>query len=145
MSHRIGQWTDDLQLLDDGTRPPVRDDHRQRIGIFRANVDEVNVEAIDFGDELRQRVQPGFDFAPVIVGRPITCEFLHGCELHALRRVGHRFPLRPPGGLDASLQVNELRFRCVHMKCTNGSLVTAARLRDFSNGLIRVRECEAAQ
>ena len=48
---------DDLHLLDDRTGPPVRDDDRQRVLVLRAHVDEVNVEPIDLGDELRERVQ----------------------------------------------------------------------------------------
>ena len=33
------------------------DDERQRVLVLRANVDEVDVEPVDLGDELRQRVQ----------------------------------------------------------------------------------------
>jgi hypothetical protein len=49
----IGQSLDDLQLLDDRARPPVVDDERQRVFVLRANVNEVNVQPIDLGDELR--------------------------------------------------------------------------------------------
>ena len=34
--------------------------------MFRANVDEMNVEPIDLGHELRQRVEPRFELAPVV-------------------------------------------------------------------------------
>ena len=44
----ICQWIDDLHLLDDRAGPPVRDDHRQRIFMFRRS-DEVNVQPVDFG------------------------------------------------------------------------------------------------
>ena len=44
---RIRERTDDLELLDDRSRPTVRDDHRQRIRVARADVDEVNVDAVD--------------------------------------------------------------------------------------------------
>jgi hypothetical protein len=123
----------------------VRDDNRQRILLFRTNVDEMNVEPIDLSDELRQSVQPRFYLAPVIAGRPVACELLHGRELHALRRVSHRFVLRPSGCLDTPFQIDELRFRRVHMKWTNSGLVTTARLRDFSDGLICFRESESTQ
>ena len=43
----IGKWIDNLQLLDNRARPPVRDDERQRIRMFRANVNEMNVQPID--------------------------------------------------------------------------------------------------
>ncbi len=49
----IGQRIDDLHLLDDRAGPSVRDDERQCIFMFRTDVDEMNVESIDLGDELR--------------------------------------------------------------------------------------------
>ena len=36
--------------------PAVRDDDRQGIGIFRADMDEVNFQTIDVGHELRNGV-----------------------------------------------------------------------------------------
>ena len=63
----IGQWIDDLQLLDDRARPAVRDDKRQRIFMLRANVNEVDVESIDLGDELRQGLELGLDLPPVVL------------------------------------------------------------------------------
>ena len=53
MCRGIGEWIDDLQLLDDRAGPSVCDDERQRIFMFRTNVNEMNVETIDLGDELR--------------------------------------------------------------------------------------------
>ena len=53
---RIDQRIDDLQLLDDRAGPSMRDDDRQRILMLRTNVDEMNVEPIDLGDEVRQGV-----------------------------------------------------------------------------------------
>ena len=53
----IGERIDDLQLLDDRAGPSVVDDERQRIFVFRTNVDEVKVEPVDLGYELRQGVQ----------------------------------------------------------------------------------------
>ena len=58
MGGGIGQRIDDLHLLDDRAGPAVRDDHRQRIFMLRADVNEMNVEPVDLGDELRQGVQP---------------------------------------------------------------------------------------
>ena len=62
MCRRIGKWIDDLQLLDDRAGPSVRDDERQRIFMFRTNVNEVDVQPIDLGDELRQ----GLSFASTL-------------------------------------------------------------------------------
>ena len=85
MRGRIGERIDDLQLLDDRAGPAVRDDQRQRIFMFRTNVNEVNVQPIDLGDEIRQRIQPRLDLAPVVLGRPIARERLSRRELYALR------------------------------------------------------------
>lgn len=59
MRRGVGEGIDDLQLLDDRPGPPVRDYQRQRIFVFRSNVNEVNVQPIDLGDEVRQGIQPG--------------------------------------------------------------------------------------
>ena len=88
MGRGIGQRIDDLQLLDDRAGPAVRDDERQRILMFRTNVNEMNVDPIDLGHELRQGVQLRLALAPVVIGRPIAREFLHRRELHALRLIG---------------------------------------------------------
>ena len=85
MRRGIGQRIDDLQLLDDRAGPSVRDDERQRIFMLRTNVNEVNVQPIDLGDELRQGVQPRLALAPVVFRRPIARELLNRRELHALR------------------------------------------------------------
>jgi hypothetical protein len=53
MRRGIRQRTDDLQLLDDGAGPAVVDDERQRIFMLRTNVNEMDVEPIDLGHELR--------------------------------------------------------------------------------------------
>src|ERR1700722_384352 len=54
----IGERADDLQLLDDRAGPAVRDDERQRILVPGTDVDEMYVEPVDLGDEVRQGVQP---------------------------------------------------------------------------------------
>ena len=55
----VGQRIDDLQLLDDRTRPSMRHDHRQSVLVLRANMNEMNVDPVDLGDELRQGIQFG--------------------------------------------------------------------------------------
>ena len=104
---------DDLQLLDDRAGPSVRDDERQRIVMFRTNVNEMNVQPVDLGDELRQSVHLCFDLAPVIVCRPIARECLDGRELHALRLICDGFLFGPAGRGDASSELNERLFRNV--------------------------------
>jgi hypothetical protein len=84
MRGRAGERLDDLQLLDDRARPPVRDDQRQRVLVLRADVNEMNVQPIDLGQEVRQRVQFRLALAPVVVGLSIAREVLHHREPYAL-------------------------------------------------------------
>jgi hypothetical protein len=49
MCRGIGQWIDNLQLLDDRAGPSVRDNERHRIVMFRTNVNEMNLQRIDLG------------------------------------------------------------------------------------------------
>ena len=103
----IGQRIDDLHLFGDRAGPSVRDDQRQRIFVLRTDVNEMNVQSIDLGDELRQGVQFRFDLAPVILCRPIARERLGRRELHSLRCIRDRFSLGPIGCFDAPAQFGE--------------------------------------
>ena len=80
----IGERLDDLQLLDDRAGPAVRDDQRQRVLLRRPDVDEMDVEFVDGGDELRKRVQLRLASAPVVFRCPVVREILHRRELYAL-------------------------------------------------------------
>ncbi len=120
---RIGKRIDDLQLLDDRAGPSVRDDERQRIFMFRTNVNEMNVQPIDLGDELRQGVQFCLTLAPVVICHPVVREFLHGRELHALRLIANGFLLRPSCCLNPAAKVGERLIREAHTKRTNRILV----------------------
>ena len=118
MGRRIGERADDLQLLNDRSGPPVRDDHRQSVRMFRTDVNEVDVEPIDCGDELRQGVQPRLHLSPVVIGRPIVRELLHGRELDALRRIADQFPLGPISRGDPPAEVRESLLLYFDMKWT---------------------------
>ena len=110
---RVRERTDDLELLNDGSGPAVRDDDRERIRMTRTDVDEVNVHVIDRCHELRQGIELGLGFTPVVVRSPIPHQFLEFCELHALRLVIDRLPIRPSRGNDAPAEIDELIFRNV--------------------------------
>ena len=62
------------------------DDERHRIFMSRADVDEVDAEPIDLGDELRVGVQSRLAPPPVVIGRPIARECLDEGELYPLRK-----------------------------------------------------------
>ena len=102
--------------------PAVRDDERERVLVPRADVDEVDVEPVDLGHEVRQAVQLRLAPAPVVVRRPVAGELLHGRERHALRVVVDRLALGPPGRADAPAQLGDLRLRKPDLKRANGGL-----------------------
>ena len=116
----IGQRLDDLQLLDDRAGPAVRDDERQRVLVLRPHMDEVDVEPVDLGDELRKGVQPRLDLPPVVVGRPVARELLHRRQLHALRRIGDGLLFGPARRGDALPEVDERLFRHLEAEGADG-------------------------
>src|SRR5206468_11306041 len=56
--------------------PTMRHDQRQRVLLGGADVDEVDIDAVYLGDELRQGIQPCLDPPPIVVGAPVTHERL---------------------------------------------------------------------
>ena len=91
----------------------MRDDHRQRVFMLRADVNEMNVESIDLGDEVRHGVDLRLALAPIVRARPILRELLYRRQLHALRCIRDRFPFRPLCRVYAPTQFGKFRFRCV--------------------------------
>src|SRR4029453_19682831 len=87
----IRKWIDDLELLDDGSGPAMRDDDREHIRMTRTDVDEVNVHAIDRRDELRQGIQPRFRLAPVVAAAPVAYQLLQLGQLSTLRLIRDGF------------------------------------------------------
>jgi len=88
MCRGIGQWIDNLELLDDRPGPSMGDDERQCVFMFRTNVNEMNVDPVDLGDEVRQGFQLRLALAPIVLCRPIPREFLNRRQLHALGLIG---------------------------------------------------------
>src|SRR3712207_2830310 len=109
---RIGKWIDDLQLLDNRPGPSVRDDERQCIFMLRTNVNEMDVETINLGDELRQGVQLRLSLAPIVVRCPVAREFLHCREWHTLRLICDSFLFWPSRVSYAPTQLIEGGLRC---------------------------------
>jgi hypothetical protein len=48
-------------------------------------MDEVDIQPVDFGDEIRYGVEPRLDLAPVVIGLPIAQNLLDGLERRADR------------------------------------------------------------
>ena len=112
----IGQSIDDLQLLDDRPGPTVIDDERQRVLVLRTDVDEVDVQPVDLGDELREGVQLRLDGAPVVVRHPVARELLDHGERHTLGGIGDGLLLGPLRGRDASTEVLQGLIRNVDVE-----------------------------
>jgi hypothetical protein len=65
----------------------VGHDQRQCVLVLGADVDEVDLHAVDLGRELRQGIQPRFDAAEVVLARPVVGERLERRQLDALRAI----------------------------------------------------------
>ena len=101
MRGRIGERADGLEQLEHRAGPAMRHDQRQGVRDARADVDEVDVHAVDRRHELRQGVELGFGLSPVVAGAPILDERLELRELYALRLVIDRLPVGPARVRDA--------------------------------------------
>ena len=102
---RVRQRADGVDHLDHGAGPAVGHDQRQRVLVLGPDVDEVDVHAVDLGDELRQRVQPRLDPPEVVLRRPVARELLNRRQLHALRPILNELLARPTRRRNASTEV----------------------------------------
>src|SRR5215510_15514641 len=91
--------------------------------MFRTNVNEMNIQPVDLGDELWQSQELRFHLPPIVVSRPIARERLHRRELYALRCIGNRLSFGPLGRVDAPAQLGQFRFGNAEVKRADGSLV----------------------
>ena len=73
-----------------------------RVRMVRLHVDEVNVDAVNVGEEHRKRVQARLGPAPVIGRCPMVGELLGGHELHALGPIAHKLAAGPACGLECA-------------------------------------------
>jgi hypothetical protein len=107
---RICERADHVEQFDDRAGPAVRHDQRQCVLALRPDVDEVDVDSVDLGYELRQGVEPRLDLAPVIVAGPVARELLNRVQLHALRPILDEFVVWPARLAKAIAQRLEIRF-----------------------------------
>src|SRR5262249_8058840 len=98
--------------------------HRQGVRMTRADVDEVNVHAIDRCHELRQGIELGLPLAPVVVRTPVAHQLLEFCELYALRLVIDRLPVGPARGRDASAKISKLLLRNIDLEGPDCAVIT---------------------
>ncbi len=103
---RVGQRADGLKQLDDRAGPAMGHDQGQCILVLRLDVNEVDVNPVDLGLELRKSVQSCLALAPVVLGRPVACERLQRRQLHSLRPVRDELVRRPAGRLYPASEVS---------------------------------------
>ena len=111
MGGGIGQGADDLHEFDHRTGPALGDDQRQRVLVLRADVQEVDVEAVDGCLILAPIVQHRLAAAPVVAVTPVIDQRLDLGERGALGPVVDCLRVRPAGLVDAAVEVLEVRLR----------------------------------
>src|SRR5215218_3990714 len=84
VSVRVGERTDEAKVLNHRVRPAVGEDQRRGVGLGGADVQEVDVLAVDGSGELRVGVQLRFPFAPVVAGLPVLNQVLDVVERYAV-------------------------------------------------------------
>jgi hypothetical protein len=55
--HRVSQRANEFQELDDRTGPSVRRDQGHRVRILGLDVDEMNIQPVDHGQELGETIE----------------------------------------------------------------------------------------
>ena len=68
-------------------------------------MNDVDVDAVDRGDELRQGVEFFLGISPVIVAAPVSDEILNPRQLDALGNIVNGFLIRPARIPDPRLEV----------------------------------------
>jgi hypothetical protein len=93
---RVGQRADHIEELDDRARPAMGQDQRERVRLGRPDVQEVDVLAVDLGDELRVLVQPGLGRTPVKAVPPVPGQPADFGQRHPVRLRGRAGDLGRP-------------------------------------------------
>ena len=106
--HRIDERIDDLGELEHRAGPAVGDDHRQGVFMGRADVLEVDVEAVDGREEVGPGVDGGLAASPVVVAGPVLAHLSQVRQGDALGPVVDDFGLGPAGEGQPVAQVVDL-------------------------------------
>ena len=113
--HRIDQRFDHLVELDDRTGPAMGDDQRHGPGVRRAHVEEMDVESVDLGGELREAIEQRFAAAPIVIVGPVPADLLD--PLAAARPGSSRRPARPPASASCAVSTSDRRARRRRRRC----------------------------
>ena len=102
---RLGQFVDHAEEFDHRTGPAMRQQQRHGIGARRGLVQEVDIQPIDLGDELPDRIQPRLASPPVVTGPPIGDQLPKRGKRCALRPVVDRCRFGPARAIEARCQI----------------------------------------
>jgi hypothetical protein len=114
MVSRVGQEQDELEHLDEGARPAMRDEERQRGGTMATCVDAVDAETVDMSAEVREHVYRVLPAPAVEVRVPVRHERLYVGEVRAIIPAGVLDLIGPARAGQAFLQVVEHWLRDVN-------------------------------
>ncbi len=107
----LGQHRDDLQHLDERSRPAMGDQQRQRLWRCALDVDEMNLVSVDRRDEVWPGVQRGLAAAPVITVGPVVTERLQVGLVGAKIPVAIGVFVGPAGAAQPVAQVGDRLIR----------------------------------
>ena len=105
---RIAQRPGQIEVFEDGHRPAVRTDQRQRVGLGRAHVEEVHSLAVNGRRELRIAVQPRLVHAPVEARAPVGDELADVVTRNAVAPLHTGQLVRPADPLQPGLEIFEV-------------------------------------
>ena len=115
VGERVGQRADDLEEFDDRTGPAVGHDHRHRLRVPRAHVQELDVQPIQSGAVLAEAVEQPLAASPVVIPLPMVAKCADLLQRSALAPIGNGFLFRPAGLGEASPEIIQFALRYVEL------------------------------
>ena len=107
MRHRIGQRPDDFHEFNHRARPAMRHEQRACCGVWRPDVHELDVQTVDFGDELWVRIESRLAATPVVLGTPVLANFAGIRQRNTLAPIARGFAFWPAGLGEALCEIIE--------------------------------------
>ena len=112
---RVGERSGDVEELEDRAGPAVGHDQRQGVRLGGAEVEEVDVLAVDLGRELRMGVDPGLGRPPVVLAPPVVVERSDVRLLDAVVYIAGEL-VGPAGAVEPIAQVVEVGLGDVELE-----------------------------
>ena len=122
---RARERLDHFVVLDRRARPPVQEQQRQRAGIVRLLMDEMDVEAADVRLELAEAIQAPLLRAPVVAVAPVGHQRLDVIEVRPVVPAGVGEFIGETGALQPALEVAQDGVRHLNPERHNRGIVPA--------------------